>query len=363
MTSTPPANSGCTVNPVSYSLNTYACSQFCSTIHTVTGSYSITWQPPTGWVQTSISVNGNNVSFTPDAFSGGVLTATIHLPCGYTDKRTFNVSRPTPAPTFTASTIQACTSSASMSINPVCGAVDYTYTIVGDPGVTFTSNGQQALTSSSTSINFSIVGGSSNNTIKAKANYPNIISSVEAIATLNVGGPVISIAYSRSGSCNGTYQTWFLNATVNGPVTSWLWTVDNPSNGSWIIYSPNSPNTNVAVSGGGGISINATNSCGTSRNGVTIYSTCFSFSATPNPTTDNITVAAIESKDAISSNEKKPVIHEIKITDHMGNLKKVYKYPAGNSNIVLSLKSFSKGTYIIQAFDGISWYSVQIMKQ
>lgn len=109
MTSTPPANSGCTVNPVSYSLNTYACSQFCSTIHTVTGSYSITWQPPTGWVQTSISVNGNNVSFTPDAFSGGVLTATIHLPCGYTDKRTFNVSRPTPAPTFTASTIQACT--------------------------------------------------------------------------------------------------------------------------------------------------------------------------------------------------------------------------------------------------------------
>lgn len=65
-TSTPSPNYGCTANTVSYSLNPGSC-PLCYNV----GQYNITWQPPAGWVQTSISANGSEVSFTPDATSSG----------------------------------------------------------------------------------------------------------------------------------------------------------------------------------------------------------------------------------------------------------------------------------------------------
>ncbi len=63
-TSTPPPNYGCTANTVSYSLNTLSCSGggICDFVYSVS-NYNITWQPPSGWVQTSISAKGNDVSF------------------------------------------------------------------------------------------------------------------------------------------------------------------------------------------------------------------------------------------------------------------------------------------------------------
>uniref|UniRef100_UPI00260DB8DC T9SS type A sorting domain-containing protein n=1 Tax=Hydrotalea sp. TaxID=2881279 RepID=UPI00260DB8DC len=116
-----------------------------------------------------------------------------------------------------------------------------------------------------------------------------------------VGAPVItSVTSSMTGSCNGTYQEWFLNAITNSAVTSWLWTVDNPANSNWVIYSPNQPNTLVAVTGGGGITISATNACGTGKGGVTIWSNCYApyaLTASPNPASGNINVRVKEAVD------------------------------------------------------------------
>lgn len=169
-----------------------------------------------------------------------------------------------------------------------------------------------------------------------------------------------------NGPCNGSYQTWSLNATSPSPVSSWQWTKDPSSTGSWNIYSPSSASTNVSVSGGGGgISVTATNSCGSYKTGVTIYSNCAAFAAitaSPNPTTDNVTITVVQSKDAASSKTAKGMIYLLKVTDQSGNIKKQYKYP-GVNNTTISLSGLMNGTYTIQAFDGTTWSSVKVIKQ
>jgi len=181
---------------------------------------------------------------------------------------------------------------------------------------------------------------------------------------VSIGPPVVNISYSMSGSCVNGYQTWSLNATSSSTVSSWLWTVDNPSSGSWYIHYPNSPSTMVDVSGGGGISVTASNICGNTKTGVTIYSNCgFYIMASPNPATDNVTVSVDESKNVTDAKQKKVMIYQINVIDIFGNLRKQYKY-AGVRNSVVSLSGLPGGTYTIQAFDGASWSEgLQVLKQ
>lgn len=187
--------------------------------------------------------------------------------------------------------------------------------------------------------------------------------------TLVVGAPVItSISSNMTGSCNGLYQEWSLNAVANSPVTSWLWTVDNPANNGWVIYSPTSPSTVVSVTNGGGITITATNSCGSGKSGVTIWSNCYysPITASPNPATNNVTIA-IDKTNGLSSknitNSQKGLIYKITIIDQLGELKKQYSYPSGVRNTNINLTGLVKGMYTVQAFDGTNWNSVKVIKE
>lgn len=220
-------------------------------------------------------------------------------------------------------------------------------------------------------ITVSNLGGGSNGTItvtirtptKGRTRFLTINKSIGA------GAPIVSISALQNGTCNGTYQTWSLTATSPNTVTGWQWTVDNPSSGSWTIYNPNSSSTNVSVSGGGGISVTATSSCGSTKDGVTIYSNCpriATITASPNPTTDNVTIAVAGLKnvtDGKFSKTQKAMMYEIKIIDPLGTIKKRYRYDSGTSNTTISLKGFVSGMYTIQAYDGTSWSSVKIIKQ
>ncbi len=349
-------NYGC-ANTVSYSLNTYTCTNFCSSVYTV-GAYSITWQAPAGWVQTSLTNNGSNVSFTPEATSAGSLIATIQLPCGYTETRTFTITRTAQPPTFTNASVSSCTSSASLSINSTCGASDYTYTIVGNSGVTFASNGLQTLTSASTSINISTSGGSSATSIKAKANYPNSISSAETSASLTFGSPTVSIT-SNTSSCFGTYQTWSLSAEPTSYGSNWQWTVDYLDPGSDIyIDNPNSPFTNVDVSGLGTVRLTYTGLCGAAQtDGVTVYSNCgggYAYALAPNPTSGDLQVSSID---------KKTNIKEIKITDKTGAVKKRFVYSQNITSVKIDITSLPPNIYYVQIYDGKKWSSKAISKK
>lgn len=207
-----------------------------------------------------------------------------------------------------------------------------------------------------------------NGIITLTATVTNSCGSIITLTKPNiaVGAPVTSISYSMNGGCNGTYQTWSLNATSTTSVSSWLWTVDNPSSGSWYIYNPNSPSTFVDVSGGGGISVTATNSCGSTRNGVTIYSNCGHYSpitASPNPATNNVTIAITNSPNASPSNNKKAMIYQLRVIDQNGNVKKQYNYSSGIINTTISMSGLISGAYTIQAYDGAVWNSVKVIKQ
>ena len=359
-TSTPSANYGCTTNAVSYSLNTFTCTSFCSTIYTVTGAYTITWQPPTGWVQTTISANGNNVSFTPDATSGGVLTATIHLPCGYTDTRTFNVGRVAPPPSFTTSNVQSCTSSATMAINPVCGASGYTYTIVGDPGVTFTSNGLQTFTSAATTINFSIAGGSSVNSVKAKANYPNSISSIEASASLTAGVPQPgAITFSL---IDPTFGKLFANAVPVDGATSYNWYMNGAVNTLYHTASAHFSIPRDQCDVEYDISVEAINNCGTSLlSHANAFVPCDNFMLSPNPASSVITVEAVNVNEGTGATtfSQKNSINNIMLTDKMGNVLRQYNY-LSLQKVSINIADLKTDTYFVRIFNGKNWVTKQL---
>lgn len=184
--------------------------------------------------------------------------------------------------------------------------------------------------------------------------------------SIGTGAPIVNISYSPNGSCNGSTQTWSLNATSPNTVTSWQWTKDPSSTGSWYIHYPTSPNTMVDVSGGGGgISVTATSSCGTNRNGVTIYSNCPSFAieASPNPATDEVTVTTEESSTMLKaqSNTVKNKIYRLEIIDQYGITRKKFSYAAGVTSTRINVSDLISGTYIIHAYNGKAYTHKQIV--
>lgn len=393
LTTTPAPNYGCATSMVSYNLIETPCTSgpLCNYIDNVLGSYNITWQGPVGWVQTSLTNKGSNVSFIPDATSTGYITATIHISgCSYTETRAFDITRGAEAPTFFSSTMQACSgSSAAVSINPVCGASTYTYTIIGNPGVTFTSNGLQTITSSSTSINLSASGGSSTNSITAKTNFANGISSAVTNATFNVYSakpsfPNISYVDNRGdhpiqywpGNYNNVCNSYNAEVQVTlQDATSATWTkvTSNPLDITWV------PN----VTGNGYLDfyfwevnqtavfeISASNACGTTTNTFGFNSIdcsgggggCSEFIISPNPAqgTLNVIVPDIpapcgesmtSNSTATNSTITKYSITQVRIYDKMGSLMKV-KNENNSSHSTVDLTGINPGVYFVEIIDG-----------
>lgn len=309
----------------------------------------------------------------PDATTGGTLTATITLPCGFTETRTLTVNRAVATPVFASSNNSTiCTSGASLAINPSpsCGAVNYTYTIVGNAGITFISNGLQTLTTSSTSASLSLSGANSSFVFKAKANYPGNNVSGEASTAINFGAPPLSITSSISG-CNGSFQVWNLvnNTPSNG--SNWNWSVNYLSTPSSQIniYSPTSPSTFVSVTGGGAVRLSYTDLCGAAQtNGVTVYNSgCFGFrvAVSPNPAQSNMSVSlAPESSNQTITNAAATAIVSnipIKIIPSAGKtimslfemntnllVKQWVHNEISNPNYNFNINGLRKGVYVLQ---------------
>lgn len=342
---------------------------FCDAVYNVLGNYNITWQAPAGWVQTSLTNKGSNVSFTPDANTAGVLTATIHLSCGYTETRTLSIVRGAEAPTFTATTVQACSPSTSISINPVCGAVDYTYSIVGNPGVTFSSNGQQLLRSSNTSVNISIAAGSSINTFKAIANFQGSNSSPESISSL-IAGP------QAPKSINGFFE----NGKKFDPNTQYTFSSTGSDwivGGGTIISGQGTKIITVFTDGRPAgrkdlsfyMSVRENGLCGPSdyfsRSGWVVSGGIggAQIIASPNPASSSINVSIEDSKTQTNESESisSKLIYKIRISDLSGNIKKVLEFKNAIKSTTISLSGIKAGTYVLSVFDNNQWNSMQIV--
>lgn len=341
-TSTPPPNYGCT-NTVSYSLATYNCGGFCAYTYTVS-DYSITWQPPAGWTQTSISTLGNDVSFTPDATTGGTLTATITMPCGYSETRTFTITRAAAAPTFEAGNpTNVCTSSATFSVNPVCGASSYTYSLSGSPGITFASNALQTLTTTSTSVALSLSGSPSTISLKAKANYPGNNSSSDVTSNFNYGAvPPSPISFTL---IDPTFGKIYANIDPVVGATSYNWYKNGALNS---LYHGTSAHFSIPIDQCDveyDISVEVINACGTSeQTHANAYVPCDGYyMMSPNPATNEVTVSADQSK----STSGQKTFSEVRIYDLSGNLKKAKKYNNVKSATIV-ISDLSTGSYTIQ---------------
>lgn len=338
-------NIGCS-NPASFNLSTGSCTSLCYT----PPSYTITWQPPAGWTQTNISANGNDVTFTPSAtvVSPEVLTATITLPCGYTQIKTYNIVRNSPAPVFTTAMVTTCTTTASMSITPICGASNYTYTIVGNAGITFAANGLQVLTTTNTTVNFSVSGGASTNSVKVKANYPGTVTSLETTGTLVNGIPpqpgLITVIMAD-------YAAGKIQVQID-PVpgaTSYRWYKDGVlqlSTGEFAQI----PITRNKCNVGYGIEVAAVNTCGASvKRYKGVYVGCDNlFNASPNPVSTDIIVSTDETKTQSIAVQG---FDAVSIYDIQGNLKKIKRFNKSKQGSI-NVSDLKNGSYYIEISSG-----------
>ncbi|MGV3530551.1 MAG: T9SS type A sorting domain-containing protein [Flavisolibacter sp.] len=366
-------NYGCTSNAVSYSLAPYTCTgNFCSTTYSV-GQYSIGWQAPSGWTQSSISTNGSNVSFLPDATTAGTLTATITLPCGYSDLRTIAVSRPLIKPGFSTTNPTVCGSSATYAIGVVCGAVDYTYNIVGNSGITFSSNGLQTLTTSSTSVIVNTSGTEAEFQVNARANYQGSITSDEVATTSFYGKPVVASGYytytnypygSPMGMaesidlsydnvvCYSDYPT-VMETSMNILGASQVSWTKNYSSPSLLLWSQNGGDLNISFrsSGQKGLfMLTASNGCGSVSKIYGFESVVCNqlyFSLSPNPAGTDV---LISNSEATAENHNR-TFDEVRIYDMQGYMKKKQSFGKVKSG-KLDVSTLPLGVYLVEIKSG-----------
>jgi len=200
-----------------------------------------------------------------------------------------------------------------------------------------------------------------------------INGSVTVTMNISTYPSLTSLSATMSGTCSNGYQTWYLAPTPNmAGATNWHWTVDNPSSGTYIIQSPNSQNTYVTVSGGGGVSVTYTDLCGETshKDGVTIYSPCGRTNAIvafPNPATNQLTVT---NDNIVAPGDTKTALTPGSYTDYSvllyndkGNVLRSASNSKGNKAIVLDVSQISNGRYYLHVKQGKDLIEKQIVIQ
>jgi Subtilase family/Secretion system C-terminal sorting domain len=199
-----------------------------------------------------------------------------------------------------------------------------------------------------------------------------------ASKTVAIGGPVVGITYSPSGTCHGSVQTWSLASNPSSNGSNWNWTVGVLGNNSSIhIYSPTSPTTLADVTGGGTVNLSYTDLCGLrEQNGVTLFSSCHAAAViSPNPSSGMVTVSTeagsretvattAMGQEAVKSNavvDPSWKIYRIQVLGQNGNLVKLFNYPSGISSSTINLSDLKSGTYSLRIYDNSSWIVQQVV--
>ncbi len=222
-------------------------------VSAVTGATSYTWLLPAGW--TSNESTSNTITVTSGANSG-TISVKGNNACGSSSPRTLNVTvtqiPQQPGP-ITGPTQVTTGTTVTYSINPVEGAIAYTWTLPAG----WTSNDSTSNTINVTPENNALSGNISvtaNN--HCGSSRPTTINVTVAGCTPpdqpgNISGP--------ANVCQGSTQTYSISVVTGATSYTWLlpagWT-SNESTSDSITVTPGS--------GSGIISVTANNSCGES---------------------------------------------------------------------------------------------------
>ena len=257
------ANNGCgsslaqtlaiTVNttpaqPSSITGNTTVCSGTAEnySITAVSGATSYTWTTPSGWSGTSNTISISAITNT----TSGNITVTANNSCGSSSAQSIAVavnSAPTAPASILGNTFICSGSNNTYQIGSVSGATSYNWTLPSD------------WSGSSTSTSISTTANANSGTILVTATNACGTSSPQTLTiTTNTIPTIPSIINGSSTVCAGTTNTYNVSA-VSG-ASSYTWTLP----GSWSGTSTTNSIYATAGTGGGNITVTATNSCGTS---------------------------------------------------------------------------------------------------
>ncbi|WP_431210631.1 hypothetical protein ACQ86N_32305 [Puia sp. P3] len=162
------------------------------------GSYSQTWQLPTDFSYT-FPTSGSSIGVTANEINTETISTTLLLnACPYATTASLHVQPFTTAPAWSASnTPTACngTTTSSYSVDPVCGATSYTFTLQGPGTSEFTGNNSRTITTTDPNVSISFQQNNSYQlTVTPTANYPNTTVQGQPF-TINYGLPVITQSY------------------------------------------------------------------------------------------------------------------------------------------------------------------------
>lgn len=236
------------------------------------------------------------------------------------------------------------------------------YSITNQPAgttVTWSSSNTSILTINSSTGAATRVGNGQV-TITASIQYTAGCTAFRVTKTVNVGKPIVSFTVNGQPFTNGQLcagQTHYIDVVGHDPMNSYSWSLQAGSNAS---FSGNGPSAsfsdyNIACSG---ISLTASNSCGTTNTGLSICTkNCFvaAYNVYPNPAKDylNITfddvtnLAALPEQVILYSEKSTTPAKTVQVKDVFQN----GAFKNGNT-IELPVKDLARGNYYLHVVPG-----------
>lgn len=342
------------------------------------------YQLPNGWsIGSNVSTGsnwiagGNNITVTSDLSNGDESTIKIRptnncgtgLSNGQAPSQ-ISISRPAPNLSITTSgnTNYICSGSRDYTINGMPAGATVSWQISDPALATIPPN------STSPTVTVTKVGG--NGAVTLTATVMHCTFTYTVTKNIPLGSPsFIGTSEFASGS-NGPHtlsSANFMNASVadlrmdqslgyyyynwsitQGSVYSW-WS-DNIYGTVHIDLGPNAQSGQNFY-----LNLTAYNNCGALNERYFVYyspCTSCSYRVSPNPAKSSINVSSVTESNKVSSK-----FYMIKITDQIGNIKKIVEFKSGITSANISLAGIPPGIYLISIFDGKIWNSQQMIVQ
>jgi hypothetical protein len=358
------ANLNCT-SPATFS-SSFVSTEFVPSASQIS-SYSWTL-PNSSWVINSGNTGGGSntptITVTPDAAGTGNMQITAQLTCGYTlTSPILAVTRATPAPTFATTPSPVCNNSTNtFTINPVCGATSYIWTISGSSAATFQANGTQTLTTASTSA--AISTGSVNTsdlTVSVQSAFPNGSTSSAATDNFVTGAspaPTIPKIINGETLVGPGPFTYSMATFTSQPITGYKWIVAPEASISGQTTGTvtfTTPKLNSGQSGDVYVTAEYETACGGWSSSPTYYFVDEgSGTGGLPPPPGGLSVqprAGMSQLAIITNNEDKAKVNTIKaanVYNIMGQLIKKVEFGGANNMEYLDIHDLPSGIYIVQ---------------
>ncbi len=184
---------------------------------------------------------------------------------------------------------------------------------------------------------------------------------------VNVGG-YNSSDYPVSGpsSACSNAEVYFNTNTLPGATDyAWFWPND------WSYVSGNhTPNLTLRTGVYNGlVGVRVANACDAGGSPGVIWvvvNECgggWGFMVSPNPGKGKVNITTVKKENQSVQEFSQTKIYNVKVYDQSGTIRKQYNYSGGITSTSINLSDLVAGIYLVQAFNGISWVSQQVIKQ